>query len=378
MNVFTQALLVIKNSLAFIRRDHNNYYTFGDGDRLPNEMVRAVNDSGTARACVSKISQFVQGNGFVDATLGASEANIHQTNNAALGDLSQISAYFNACTFRVVFDNSGMPARYYPVQTQKLRRVGLTQFRYNVLYGEHGWIKKDDVVLQIFDPKESGQSRLLRMAKQLEEYGEQWGDMVYFFKKGVSLYGDIYPNPDYYAAIDDIYSDAGITRLELRNIKKGWRTPVIVSTGPIDKDNRDDNGDTEYDKLARNMKRFAGEDAAYALHIEGATEAAKPTVTTINIADILNQTDLATDRVGKKVCRAFSVPPILVGFSTPGQLGNTQELKNSMDLFKMTVVERQDLIKHALSHVWPNKNWEISKLTLWENTNTTGNEAAKV
>lgn len=126
------------------------------------------------------------------------------------------------------------------------------------------------------------------------------------------------------------------------------------------------------------MKKFTGEEAAAALYLPGATPEAKPTVTTINIADILDQTDKATDRLGRKVCRHMGVPPILVGFSTAGQLGNAQELKNTMDLFKMTVVESQDLIKEALRIVFPEKNWDLTTLNLWEPVTQPTNEAAKV
>ncbi len=372
MQVFTQALNVVQNALARITKQHDNYYRFGENDCLPNDMVRAINDSGTARACVSKLSQFIQGNGLVDQALGKSPANIRQSYNAAISDLSLIVPYSKCVSFRVVFDNAGLPARIYPVPTHKLRRKGAIRFRYNELMGEAYYQRSKDKYLQEFNPTELPQERLKRVAWQIKEYGEQWGDIVYHFKKGVGLNADVYPVPDYYSGIDDIESDAGISRLEKRNIQKGWRTPIIVSTGPIDKIVEDDKGKTEYDKFSDNMRRFAGEDAAYALHIEGATDAAKPTVTTINIAEILDQTDKATDRVGRKVCRHMGVPPVLVGFATAGQLGNTQELINSMDLFRLSVIEYQDLIKEALSIVWPDKNWELTKLTLWENTSAVG------
>lgn len=371
MQIFTQALNVVQNALARITKQHDSYYRFGENDCLPNEIIRIVNDSGAARSCVSKLAQFIQGNGLVDQALGKLPANPDQSFNAAISDMSLIVSYLKCVSFRVVFDNGGSPVRMYPVPTQKLRRKGRLQFRYNDLMGEKHYRTNEDKILRAYDPKESAQERLKRIAWQIEEYGEQWGDIIYHFKKGVGLNADVYSLPDYYAGIDDLESDAGISRLEKRNIQKGWRTPIIVSTGPIDKIVEDDNGKTEYDKFAANMKRFAGEDAAYALHIEGATNEAKPTVTTIDIADILDQTDKATDRVGRKVCRHMGVPPVLVGFATAGQLGNTQELINSMDLFKLSVIESQDLIKEALKIVWPDKNWELSKLTLWENTAAT-------
>jgi hypothetical protein len=224
----------------------------------------------------------------------------------------------------------------------------------------------DDKWLTAFNPKEKPSDRMARIDSQIKNYGEQLGDVVYYFKKGVGFNYDVYPVPDYYAGIADIESDAGISILERRNIKRGWKTAVIISTGPIDKDVKDENGLTQFDKFSNTVKKFAEEDAAVAMHLEGSTNEAKPDVKTLPIADVLDATNLATDRVGRKVCRLMGVPPILVGFSTPGQLGNNEELKNTMDLFKLSVIERQTLIKQALSLVFPGLDWSIAPLTLWE------------
>jgi hypothetical protein len=143
---------------------------------------------------------------------------------------------------------------------------------------------------------------------------------------------------------------------------------MVVSTGPMDRENQDKNGESQYDKFVKTIRKFAEEDAAVAVHLEGATNEAKPTVTTLDIANVLDATDRATDRVGRKVCRHFNVPPVLVGFSTPGQLGNVTELKNMMDLFRLTVVERQQLIKEALTIAFPNFDWTLTTLNLWNET----------
>jgi hypothetical protein len=378
MKIFTQALNVVQDALAYISKDNRNYYKFGEDDDLPNKIVRCVNDSGTARACITKLSQFVQANGLVDPTVGESKANLYQNFNSLISDLALIVSYSKCSSFRVLYDNSGNPSRAYAIPNQYLRRKGDTKFLYNELMGERGRLQSKDKHLSIFDPSEPPAKRKERIDKQIKTYGEQFGDIVYHFKKGVGLYYDTYSIPDYYSGIDDIESDAGISRLEKRNIQKGWRTPIIVSTGPIDKEVKDNNDKTEYDKFAENMKKFAGEDAAYALHLEGATPETKPTVTTIPIAEILDQTDKATDRVGRKVCRHMGVPPILVGFSTPGQLGNSTELLNTIELFKMTVVEQQDLIKESLKLVWPNQNWDLTTLEIWKPVTPIQNEAGKI
>lgn len=365
MNVITAALLKIENTLARIFKDNQKYYKFGEDDFLPNQMVQVVNDSGTARGCITKLTQFTHGSGFQIPEIADTQANKSQKFNAVLGDLSLNVSYFKCVSFRVLYSNDGQPAFIYPESTWKFRRKG-QRFVYNELMGYKDRVKSQDVYLDEYDLTELPAERMQRISKQINSYGRQWGDVVYHFRKGAGLYQDIYSVPDYYSGLDDIESDAGISRLEKRNVLRGWKTPVIISTGPIDKFVKDDSGKTAYDKFTETVKKFASEDAAVALHLEGATNETKPEVKTIPIADIMDQTDKATDRVGRKVCRLMGVPPILVGFSTAGQLGNNQELVNTMDLFEMTVVDSQSLIKEALNKVFPDKDFSILPLGLWE------------
>jgi hypothetical protein len=376
MNIFLWAADKVRDAIAYIRKDHDNYYKFGDTDNLPNEIIEIVNDSGTARACIKRLSQFIAGRGF--SSEGGTQANPQQSFNSVLGDLSNNVSYLEVVNYRVLFDNSGQPERAYSVPAQLLRRQGPNTYRYNPLMGYVGELPKDNVWLQGYDPKEAPASRTKRVSEQINKYGKHWGDIVYHFKKGLGIHNDVYSIPSYYSGINDIESDAGVSKIEKRNIKKGWRTPIIVSTGPIDHFQKDENGKTQFEKFAEVIKSFTGEDAGAVLHLEGATNEAKPVVTTIDVAEILDATDRATERVGRKVCRHMGVPPILVGFETAGQLGNVEELKNTMDLFRLSVVEYQALISDALKIAFPQRNWAILPLELWTKPVTPTNETTEV
>jgi hypothetical protein len=367
MTVFKQALLSIQNVLAYIVKDHQQYYKYGHNDNLVNEIIDLVNDSGTAVACIDKLFRFTYGTGLT-GPIASGKANPGQSHNSAVAEMALSTAYVECVVYRVLYSNDGEPAMYYPIPITSIRRKGNNTFLYNPLMGYVGRVNSEDRWLTGFKKDEDPQSRLDRVASQMKNYGEQIGDIVYHFKKGVGRYRNVYCVPSYYAGIADIESDAGISVLERRNIKRGWRTPIIVSTGPIDKSVKDENGKTLYDKFVEKIQQFVGEDAASVLHLEGATNEAKPDVKTISIAEILDSTDKATDRIGRKVCRHFNVPPILCGFATAGQLGNAQELKNTMDLFRLTVIERQQLIKEAMSIAFPNADWTLGTLNLFNET----------
>lgn len=374
MRVIKQALQSIENAVAWIRKEPRNYYRFGEGDSLPNYIILRVNDSGTARECIDKLQTFIYGNGFADPNVGDLPANAEETFNKYLQTASLHTSYSDCVTARVLYDNSGNPARIYSVPWQTLRRIGNDSFVYNPLMGDKDRRTNEDKYLRRFKIKEPPAERLDRMARQMRKYGEQFGDIVYYFNPGVGRYYDVYSVPKYYSGIEDIESDIGVTKLERKNVLKGWRTQVIISTGPIDRVVKDENGDTAYDRLNKSIDSFVGDNAAVALLLDGAVNEAKPEVKTIPVADMLDQTEKATERIGRKVCRHMGVPPVLVGFATAGQLGNVQEMQNTMELFKLTVIKRQDLIRDALKTVWPEKNFDISPLTLFTPTN----EAAKV
>ncbi len=355
----------VKNAVAFIRKDSNGYFRFGEDDNLPNKIAHDVNNSGTARACITKLEQFIQGDGLVDKTLSQTPANHEQSMDDLIGDLAMNVSYFKGVSYRVLVDNSGQPARWFACPTQQLRRKG-DGFYWNILMGEYNFNRAENKYLHPFNPLDSPQTRLERVQKQINSYGEQVGELVYFYRRGIGRYAGVYPIPDYYSGIEDIVSDAAISSLERRNITKGFRTPVIVSTGLIDDNNEDEFKKTDKDYFNESIQKFCGEDAASVLHLEGASGEENPKVTTIPIADILDATDKATDRVGRKVCRHFTVPPILVGFTTAGQLGNNQELVNTIALFNLTVNNYQRMIANALKMTMPGKDFTIKNLDLFK------------
>jgi hypothetical protein len=342
----------LQNAIAFIvKNESNKYYLFGEFDRLPNEIIEAVNNSGTATACVNRLRQFIQADGFIQEGMNEVRANKRQTLFQVLGESATNISYLQGMALRLIWNNEGTKIKkVFSVPVQTLRRQG-DKFRYNPLMGEQGKNESETVRIPEFDPERQPRSRIQMIADQIKNHGEQLGEILYVFKKGMGRYYDIYPVPDYYSSIEDIISDGKISQLELRNIQNGWRTPIIISSGPVDDINEDEDGRTEQDYWDAAINQFVGENASPVLHLKGKTDEQKPQITTINIAEILDQTEKSTDRLARKVARLMGVPEILVGISTAGKLGNSQELVNMMKLFALSVYEKQQLITEAFQQV---------------------------
>jgi len=222
--------------------------------------------------------------------------------------------------------------------------------------------------MDVFDSHETSNSRLRRITEQIEEYGYQIGDIVYHFEQKAGQ--KIYPKPVAWAAMEEIESDAALGRLDWRNVKKGFRPDAILTTvGKLDNTEEDESGRTEQDYFDEELEQFSGENATSLLNIQVGKLEEAPTLITFDSEKLLNATTQAVDRVGRRVCRGMEVPTILIpGFAQSGQLGNTQELLNTMKLFGLISLDIQRLVSEAFEMVFPLLDWAIEPLELIEDT----------
>jgi hypothetical protein len=342
-----------QNAIAIILRNRaNNRFLYGEFDNLPNTIIASIDNSGTATACVNKIAEFIQADGFISEGMDMVKANKKQSLSNLLGDQAQNVAYLKGYALRLIFNVEGNIAKIYNVDIKTLRRVN-NEFEFNPLMGEIGKDERETRLIPEFDSEKDPILRRQIIAKQIKDYGEQVGEILYMFKKGMGRYYDIYPVPDFYSSIEDVISDGKISQLDLRNITQGFRTPVIISTGQIDDQNEDSEGKTPQDYFDEALESFTGEDASAILHLKGATDEFKPTVTIIPLADILDQTEKTSERIAKRVARNMGVPDVLIGMSTPGKIGNLQELKNQMSLFSLSIYRLQAMIKDGYDQIKP-------------------------
>lgn len=350
-DIKTKISRAAKNAVAVILKSGaTERYHYGEMDNLPNAIIASVDNSGTATACIERLEQFIKGDGFILQGLDDVKANKNQTLSAVLSEQVTNVSYLEGYALRLIFDPFGHVKKIYNIDIKTLRRVR-NGFEFNPLNGEVGLISNETKWYPEYDNERTTEQRRELIAKQVRNHGEQLGEILYIFRKGLGRYYDIYPVPRYYANIEDIVSDGKISKLDLRNIAQGFRTPVVISTGPIDDQNEDEEGKTSQDYFDEALQDFTGEDASPILHLKGSTEEFKPSITVINIAEILDQTDRASDRIAKRVARVMGVPDTLIGIAKEGQLGNATELKNQMSLFALTVFGRQQMIKEGYDRI---------------------------
>jgi len=358
---------VVQNRVAVIKHNKGaNRYDYGINNLLPNELLLAIESSVTASSCRETKSTFIKGKGLADATVASMKINASQTANQIVGELADFAGIFRGVALKVIYNVLGKPYRVYALEFENVRATDDGGYYVNDELANGKDVKKDRVYMDVFDSHESEQSRLRRVTQQIEEYGYQVGDIVYHYEQKAGQ--KIYPKPVAWAAMEEIESDAALGRLDWRNVKKGFRPDAILTTiGAFDDVEKDESGKTEQQHFDKALEQFCGEDASPILNITVGKKEEAPELITFDSEKLLNATTEAVDRVGRRVCRGMEVPTILIaGFARASQLGNNNELINTMKLFSLTSLDYQRLISQSLETVFPQFDWTIEPLELIE------------
>src|SRR5688500_9978280 len=77
------------------KRDIGKVVSWGDKNTLPDEILNALMDSGTAARCWSKIDSFIQADGFANEQAANFRVNPKQTADALLGAFSSVYSYLD-------------------------------------------------------------------------------------------------------------------------------------------------------------------------------------------------------------------------------------------------------------------------------------------
>ena len=360
-NVYNRLAAFVNRVAEITFSKSENRYDYGEKNLLPNILLKGIEASVTASSCRTRKAEFIGGVGFVDN--GAFIVNPDQTADELRAEMSDTQGVFNAVAAVVKYNPLGEPKRLYMIPFSEVRKTDDGHYYHNENIAKSDQ-KKDRVYYDVFDPNEDPINRSARVKAQMEEHGEQIGDIIYAFPRRA---GQVhYPIPTAWAGMEDIESDAALSVLDHKNILRGFRPDVIITTiGEPDDDVEDEHGRTEDYYFKENLKGFIGPDSASILNLVADNKDELPQITVFDSAKQLNQTTEASDRVGKKVCRAMEVPEVLVsGFAKAGQLGNVNEINQTVTLFSISMHPKQDNITGIFKKVFPALEWEIEPLNV--------------
>lgn len=335
---------------------------YGQKNAFPNELLKIVDASPTAVACIDKKSSFITADGFTDRSFAFKKNVKGQTMDQVLNDAADSEAIFEGRAYRILYNLEGMPASMEVLPFETVRKVKGGGFVVNPNFGTREYKETENVFYEEFNPKITGDKRLQIIAEN-GGFANQKGEILYSYRNRPGK--NIYPVPMYYSGIEDVRSDTGIMLLENSNIEQGFNVDFILYTvGDIDDEIKGSDGLTDLERFRHSLKKFREPGDKKILHIQSETKDGMPVFTPVPLQQILDGVDKARDRVPRAVCRHIGVPPVIIGMNAPEGFGNTQALANYIKLFNHSILKAQNEISMDFKKVFPDADTSISTLNI--------------
>lgn len=328
------------------------------------ELLKACLDSGTARVCIERRASYIYGTGFINELVAQQQANAKQTFNKLLGSISPNVGLYKTVCLKVLVDSTGNPYRVYPLAVDKVQK-GDVKFIYNPTKNTDYFDRNKDVEYLEFDPTLTNEQRKKQLAQEIKEHGKQRGTILYHFNESIGQ--SVYCVPPAYSGLEDIKSDHELSSYELENLENGFLPSAMLTiVGNVDDTVKDANNKTEKDIVKERLSEFTAkkEGRARLLVMTAETKEGIPNLQQLDTGKILDGLEKITDRVGRKVCRLFEIPPVLAGFEDASILGSNQTFKNALVTLQHSVQKDKDLIIEALNMVFPDLDFAIGELKL--------------
>lgn len=341
---------------------------WGEKDDLPAHYLRLIDGSGTATRCLQQLGAFIYADGFADEEARKYKVNETQTADALLYELKNEVSYLETIPLRIRYAlDHTKTAEVLP--TECIRKLSDGTFIYNPTFGQKKFDKNQEEILQPYDPSEETVNAILAEATAT---GEQPGQIYYLYPKRKGAYD--YAKPPYTttAGLADIETDKELSQFDLEEVKNSFMPNAILTL--LGRNEAQPDGEVSEDDraLQEQLREFTGKTKdcngrKKLLVLEAETAELAPKLQSFDGTSALNGMDSINERVVRKVCRHIGVPPALVGVAAPGQLGQTQEIVNAIDLMKLSVMEYQGLIQRVMEELFPEaetgvSNWTITSL----------------
>ena len=367
MNTFKRARGLVSGFVALftpeIKDTSIGIFKYGVDNLLPNRLLKYISDSGVSRRAVSKVSEYIASDGFVDRGLAEKYVNAKQTADKLLNEVANYSAFFNGFALHISRNAKGEIASVKNIPFQCVRqKTDLNFVEVNLTYGQPKYEKDKSKTY----PKYYGRNLPLDLLTK-DIYKD--GEVLYVFKETAD--NAYYPIPDYYAQIEDIRTSAEISKMDLELALNGFMPSMMITVvGDVDDVNKDDSGMTELDYVHEDFKQFTGQvknseglSGRFKAMLNFAkTKEEVPVLQTLDIKSILDSSNAKRDVIDRAVCRLFGVHPVLLGYADASVLGNTQSMANASLELNRVVNSAQRMISEAFGKLFDG-DWTISEYT---------------
>ena len=333
-------------------------------NKFPQNLINYIRESGTATRCVDELGRYSFAEGFVKETTAKMKFNETQNGNDIVEELLQQSIYFEGNALHISRKTDGTIDSVRVVPFENIRRAK-NYLIYNPTLSSDKYDQSKDKKHPYF----KGVKLTPEELAEVSAFGEDAGEILYIINKRPGTY--IYPIPGYYASISDIETDAELSKYELETVNNSFLpSGILTIIGNINNEVKDDEDSTEWDEYQEQLEAFTGNvknekgesGRNKLLVLQAETKEQVPNYQALTNEAILNASETATKRIEGKVCRAFGVPPFIVGIG--GTVGfATNIISDNITLFNNRVLKIQNLATKGLKLCFPEMDFTLTQLT---------------
>lgn len=331
-------------SITFKVNTSYKVLSFGKDNNFPQELIRAINNSPTARACTKSHAKFMAGDGFVFSKETPFSAKLKKIfTNDLLRRVAYDYTYFEAISLKLRFDLNGSLITVFHVDDSTVRLGEINPDTGNIDFAKLStdWEnarKKENapIDIELYDPVKVKQ-RVTEFVNDPEGFTKWQGALLY--AKRYAPGQPYYAMPSWSSALQWVYVDGEIQKFHANNIDNAFMPSVLVFL-PYEPKGTTADGRDKKDALKEDFaEATTGENQGKPFFLYGSQRDAAPQITQFTANSNHELFIALSDIITKHTVRAFQIPPFLAGIETPGSLGSTNEILNSWDLYQNTVVK---------------------------------------
>lgn len=341
------------------------YYNYGWNDRLPLEIIEAINNSGVAKKSAKKYAEYIAADGFVSPSAASFKVSKNTTADKLLEKISISFAYFDAVAFHIKRTGDGKIAEVNVAPIHKIRKAYEGHFMYNPTIGTEKFEKAKWETLQ---PFQGEVATFEAMAENVSDYGGR-GE-IYYVYDGNPFDSDVYAIPDFLASFEDLKTSSELIKSDYEAVLNGFMLGGIMTFINVDDKQNDETGKSDREHVLDEMAQFTGLKknndgltSRYGLFCNFVETAEQvPIYTAVDPKPILEASNAKRDIIERAVCRLWGVHPVLMGYAEPAVLGNDKAIEQAKADLRDTVNPIQRMITEAMTAMYGSVNdWTISE-----------------
>ena len=307
----------------FTENKAKGYVSFGINNDYPKYLLDLFSESPKHGGIVKNKCVYIYGKGFEVA----GKANGTETWNDLLRKVVKDDELYRGFYFQVIWNREKKIKDIYHLEFHKVR-VSADQTKF---YVKNDW----------------SNTREKERCYDAFNVNNPVGSQIFYYKEYNPM-SDVYPLPSYFQGLNMIEADIEVSRSLLGNAKQGFSGSKLINLNNGDPINEEHKGEVEKGLL----KKFTGsegkrvvimfnkskDNAAEILDL-GSSMLTKEDFTNVN--NLIQSEILTTHQI---------TSPVLFGISTPGSLGQRNELRDAFEIFSKTYVnDRQQVIEELIT-----------------------------